>query len=86
MNLSFLCHLIKKCYNFVINVEVITVTYAEAIKDLRKKLILTQTEFADLLGVSFQSINRWEKGKHEPTMKVKRKLAIYFIKHGIEVN
>ena len=53
-------------------------TYAEAIKELRKKLILTQTEFAELLGVSFQSINRWEKGKHEPTIKVKRKLDTYW--------
>jgi DNA-binding XRE family transcriptional regulator len=61
-------------------------TYAEAIKELRKKLILTQTEFADLLAVSFQSINRWEKGKHEPTIKVKRKLDTYFKQHGIEVN
>ena len=50
-------------------------TYQEAIKKLRKKLILTQTEFAELLGVSFQSINRWETGKHEPTIKVKRKIA-----------
>lgn len=39
-------------------------TYAEGIKELRKKLILTQTEFAELLGVSFQSINRWYKGKN----------------------
>ena len=61
-------------------------TYAEAIKELRKKLVLTQTEFAELLGVSFQSINRWEKGKHEPTIKVKRKLDTYFKQHGIEVN
>ena len=61
-------------------------TYAEAIKELRKKLILTQTEFAELLGVSFQSINRCEKGKHEPTIKVKRKLDTYFKQHGIEVN
>ena len=61
-------------------------TYAEAIKELRKKLILTQTEFAELLGVSFQSINRWENGKHEPTIKVKRKLDTYFKQHGIEVN
>jgi putative transcriptional regulator len=61
-------------------------TYAKAIKELRKKLILTQTEFAELLGVSFQSINRWEKGKHEPTIKVKRKLDTYFKQHGIEVN
>jgi transcriptional regulator with XRE-family HTH domain len=50
-------------------------TYAEAIKELRKKLILTQTEFAELLGVSFQSINRWENGKHEPTIKIRRKIV-----------
>ena len=61
-------------------------TYSEAIKELRKKLILTQTEFSELLGVSFQSINRWEKGKHEPTIKIKRKLATYFKQYGIEVN
>jgi DNA-binding XRE family transcriptional regulator len=60
--------------------------YSEAIKELRKKLILTQAEFAELLGVSFQSINRWERGKHEPTIKVKRKLATYFKEYGIEVN
>jgi len=61
-------------------------TYAEAIKELRKKLILSQDEFAKLLGVSIQSINRWEKGKHEPTIKVKRRLATYFKKYGIEVD
>lgn len=61
-------------------------TYPEAIKELRKKLILTQSEFADLLGVSFQSINRWERGKHEPTIKVKRKLAAYFEQYEIEVS
>jgi DNA-binding XRE family transcriptional regulator len=61
------------------------VTYPEAIKQLRKQLILTQTEFAELLGVSFQSVNRWEKGKHEPTIKAKRKLAPLFLNHGIEV-
>ena len=43
-------------------------TYQEAIKKLRKKLILSQTEFAELLGVSFQSINRWENGKSKPNI------------------
>lgn len=60
-------------------------TYSEAIKDLRRRLILSQVEFAVLLGVSFQSVNRWEKGKYEPTIKAKRKLAPYFEKYGIEV-
>ena len=60
-------------------------TYAEAIKKLRSKMLLTQMEFANYLGVSFASINRWETGRFEPTMKIKRKLAPLFNDHGIEV-
>ena len=60
-------------------------TYAEAIKKLRGKMLLTQMEFAQFLGVSFASINRWETGRFEPTMKIKRKLAPLFKEHGIEV-
>ena len=59
-------------------------TYAEAIKKLRSKMLLTQMEFADYLGVSFASINRWETGRFEPTMKIKSKLAPYFDKYDIE--
>ena len=47
--------------------------YAEAIKELRTKMMLSQQEMAQLLGVSFASINRWENGVHEPTLKIKRK-------------
>ena len=60
-------------------------TYAEAIEKLRKKMLLTQTEFANLLGVSFGTVNRWESGKYEPTMKIKRKLAPLFKEYGIGV-
>ncbi len=60
--------------------------YAEATKKLRKTLILSQTEFAEQLGVSFQTVNRWERGTHEPTIKAKRKLAPYFKKYKIEVD
>jgi len=59
--------------------------YAEAIKALRKKMLITQTELADLLGVAFVSVNRWENGAYEPTMKAKRKLATLFMEHGIVV-
>lgn len=34
--------------------------YKYLVKQLRNKLIITQTELAELLGVSFASINRWE--------------------------
>jgi DNA-binding XRE family transcriptional regulator len=49
--------------------------YKKIVKEIRKKLIITQVELAELLGVSFSSINRWETGKHEPTTKIKRKLV-----------
>ena len=67
------------------NKGVFLMTYAEAIKKLRSKMILTQMEFAQFLGVSFASINRWETGRFEPTLKIKRKLAPLFKEHGIEV-
>lgn len=59
--------------------------YAEAVKTLRKKTILSQVEFADYLGVSFSTVNRWENGKFTPTVKAKRKLAPLFKKYNIKV-
>ena len=48
-------------------------------------MILTQTEFAALFNVTFGTVNRWESGKYEPTIKVKRKIQPYLEKYGIEV-
>lgn len=47
----------------------------EEIKKLRLKLMLSQTEFAELLGVTFESVNRYENGRSRPTFKVQRKLS-----------
>lgn len=60
--------------------------YALAIKQLREKLMLSQQEFAQVLGVSFASINRWENGVHEPTLKTKRKLRSLFNEYGLKNN
>ena len=49
--------------------------YQLLVKELRKKLILSQEEFAKLLGISFTSINRWEAIRHEPIIKNKRKIV-----------
>ncbi len=59
--------------------------YAKLIKKLREKLILTQTEFAKILGVSFTTVSRWEKGVHVPTMKVKRKIVELCKNNNIEM-
>lgn len=46
----------------------------EEIKKLRLKMMLSQTEFAKLLGVTFESVNRYENGRSRPTFRVQRKL------------
>ena len=47
----------------------------EEIKNIRLRMMMTQTEFVELLGISFASVNRYENGKSSPTFKVQRKLA-----------
>ncbi len=39
----------------------------EEIKGLREALGLTQEAFARKLGVSYQTVNRWENAKRVPT-------------------
>ena len=58
--------------------------YQKIIKNLRTKLVLSQQEFAELL-VSFTSVNRWENGKHDPTIIAKEKLKIMFKENEIQL-
>ena len=60
--------------------------WAKLLKDLRIQLLLSQVEMAGLLGVSFASINRWENGHHEPTIKVKRQIKELCKKNKIDFN
>lgn len=57
--------------------------WAESIKELRNKMLLTQEELAKKLDVSFASVNRWENREHEPTMKVKRELMKLMKKYKV---
>lgn len=50
------------------------INYTKGILELRSKLNISQHELAKMLGVSFQSVNRWENGHFEPTKIVKVRL------------
>ncbi|MFL9450665.1 helix-turn-helix domain-containing protein [Tolypothrix bouteillei VB521301_2] len=39
---------------------------ADLVRETRKRLGLSQVKFAATLGVSFQSVNRWENGRTKP--------------------
>lgn len=60
--------------------------WSKIIRNLRNKMLLSQTELADLLGVSFASINRWENGHNEPTIKIKRKIKELCQRENIDID
>ena len=57
--------------------------YGKLIKQIRNELLLTQTELADKLGVAFATVNRWENGHTEPSMRIKRKIRDICKRNGI---
>ena len=59
--------------------------YQKLIINLIRKLILSQTELGKLLGVSYASVNRWEKGHHEPTIKIKREIIKICKKNKVDM-
>lgn len=58
-------------------------SFCEKVKYAREKLVLSQTEFANKLGVSFASVNRWENGVRVPTYALQRKFYEFCREHGI---
>lgn len=66
------------CYTIYMN-------YSKAIKELREAMVLSQEEFAEKLGVSFATVNRWENGHHEPTYKARRKIISLCKKYGVAI-
>lgn len=49
---------------------------AVLVKETRKRLGLTQVQFAQVLGVSFQSVNRWERSKTKPLPIVLKQIEV----------
>ncbi len=47
---------------------------AKLVKRLRQQLGLTQEQFAQKVGVTFGSVNRWENGKRTPQPFLVRRL------------
>lgn len=55
------------------------------IKSIREYLGLSQTEFADKIGVTFATVNRWENGRAIPTKLAQTTLYEYCKEHGVPV-
>lgn len=62
------------------------INYAEKIKEYRERMFLTQTQLADILGCKFITDSRWETGRFEPNMAIKKKLVSMFKEAGIKID
>ena len=61
-------------------------SFSEDIKALRQECLLSQEAFAKELGVSFATVNRWEKGKTQPTYKTLRTIKDYCQRNNVTFN
>jgi len=50
--------------------------HAEAVAATRTKLGLSQSKFADLLGISVKTLHNWEQGRRKPTGPAKVLLKV----------
>lgn len=53
-------------YNYEVDMEVLRV-FSNKVKKVRSFLGVSQDKFAQMLGVSYATINRWENSKNEPS-------------------
>ena len=53
-------------------------TFGDKIAELRTQLKLSQTELAEMVGVTNKAVSKWETGKSKPTTNGIRKLAAFF--------
>jgi transcriptional regulator with XRE-family HTH domain len=58
--------------------------FSDEIKKLRKKLLLSQTAFAQEIGVSYTTVNRWEMGRAKPSYKTLKAIDDYCSRNNIE--
>lgn len=57
--------------------------FSEKLIYVRAFLNLTQSQLAKELNVSFETINRWESGKFNPSKKAEVALDIFCVKNNI---
>lgn len=71
-------HKITEALLNTIRGENMNIYLSENLKRLRQSRNLTQERLADFLGVSFQSISKWERGEVYPDIEMLPEIASYF--------
>ena len=59
-------------------------SFSNDIKMIRHKCLMSQIEFAEALGVSFATVNRWESGRSKPNFKTMKLINSFCEAKGID--
>ena len=59
--------------------------YQRLLKRIRDNLLVSQADLAKMLNVTFATVNRWENGHHEPSIRQKRAIRELCRKNGISM-
>lgn len=59
-------------------------TVSKRIKEMRQQSLMSQSDFAKSIGVSFSTVNRWENGKTLPTYKTMKNLEEFCKRMSID--
>jgi putative transcriptional regulator len=58
---------------------------SELVRAVRRKLKMTQEEFAHQLGITVGTVNRWENGRFRPSKLARATLVEFATKHGLSL-
>ena len=58
-------------------------SFPEEIKRIRQRSFLTQQDFADKIGVSFSTVNRWESGRAKPNLRAMKSINTFCFENNI---
>ncbi len=56
----------------------------EFIRHLRRRLGMTQEEFAHSLGITVGTVNRWENGRFRPSKLARATILEFARRHGVQ--
>ena len=60
-------------------------TIGQTIKQIRKTKGMTQAQLGDIVGVTFQQIQKYEKDSNTPSIEMLKKIALVFNVHLISI-
>lgn len=66
--------------------EVKKMSFPQQVKYTRMLLQLTQTEFAEQIGISYATVSRWEREDRTPQLAMLGKFYSFCIRNGIEID